>query len=115
MNKRYFLITYRIRDGEAEYYDHYTVELADPELNPDGVASDYLPLYWGDTPTDDRHGTADDPRWADEAYWDEEMVRLVQVYSIKSITFDEYETLNRLLITCDITADTVGRRIKLRP
>ncbi|TKJ40946.1 hypothetical protein CEE36_08755 [candidate division TA06 bacterium B3_TA06] len=114
MNKRHFLITYRVRDGEAEYLDHYTVEIADPETDPQDVAKDYLPLYWGDISEDPKHGTPDDPRWDEEAYWDSEMVRLVEVYSIKPISKEDYDVLNRLLVACDITVDTVGRRLKLK-
>lgn len=114
MDKRHFLIIYRVRDGDAEYLDHYTVEIADPETDPQDVAKDYLPLYWGDIPEDDRHGTPDDPRWEEEAYWDSEMVRLVEVYSIKPISKEDYDVLNRLRVVCDITVDTVGRRLKLK-
>jgi len=116
MDKRHFLIIYRVRDGEAEYLDHYTVEIADPETDPQDVAKDYLSLYWGDDPEDPKLGTPDDPRWEEEgeAYWDSEMVRLVEVYSVKPISKEDYDVLNRLLVTCDITADTVGRRLKLK-
>jgi len=116
MNRRHFLIVYRIRDGEAEYLDNYTVEIADPDTDPDEVARDFLPLFWGDIPDDNKHGTADDPRWADEgeSYWDSDMVRLVEVYSVKQITVEEYRTLKRLYVAYDITTETVGRRIKLK-
>lgn len=116
MDKRHFLITYRIRDGEAEYLTHTTVEIADPEFDPEDVARDFLFVFWGDAPKDSKHSTADDPRWESDinAYWDPEMVRLVEVHSIKQITQEEYNILNRLLVACDITVDTIGRRMKLK-
>ena len=116
MNERYFLITYRIRDGEAEYLTHTTVEIIDSEFDPEDVARDFLFVFWGDSPKDEKRGTADDPRWESDinAYWDPEMVRLAEVYSVKPITQEEYNVLNRLLVACDITADTVGRRLKLQ-
>lgn len=114
--KRYHLITYEVRDGENEYRDFYTLQIADPISRPQDVARDYLTQYWGDPCYDQTHGTSEDPRWEDdEHYWDPFMTRLVKVYSIKPLNEEEYRVLNRLLVACDITADTIGRRIKLNP
>lgn len=114
--KRYYLITYEVRDGENEYQDFYTLVIADPISRPQDVARDYLTQYWGDSSDDPKHGTSEDPRWKDdEHYWDPSMTRLVRVKDIKPLTEEEYSVLNRLLVACDITADTIGRRIKLKP
>ncbi len=114
--KRYYLITYEVRDGENEYKDFYTLEIADPISRPQDAARDYLTQYWGDSCDNPKHGTSEDPRWEDdEHYWDPSMTRLVSVDNIKPLTEEEYRVLNRLLVACDITADTIGRRIKLNP
>jgi hypothetical protein len=115
MSKRHFLIAYRVRDGEAEYYTYCTLELADPDMSSETVAKDFLPQFWGDVSSNPKHGTADDSRWCDEAYWDGEMVRLVEVYYTKPISKTEARILNELYVACDITVDTVGRRVNLRP
>ena len=116
MDKRHFLIVYRIRDSEAECLDNYIVEIADTDTDPEELARTYLAQFWGDIPDDDKHGTADDPRWDGEAeaYWDSDMVRLVEVYSVRQIAVEEYKTLRRLRVAYDITSETVGRRIKLK-
>ncbi len=114
--KRYYLIIYEIRDGENEYRDFYTLEIADPISRPQDAARDYLTQYWGDSSDDPKHGTSEDPRWEDdEHYWDPSTTRLVSVKNIKPLTEEEYRVLNRLLVTCDITADTIGRKINLKP
>lgn len=81
---KYYLITEKCRDGDFEYYDHIPVATTTPQDKwDDNWQNLFLCWQWHPIHIDS------DGLWSD--------TRIVSIFEVKEISFDEYGTLGGLL------------------
>jgi hypothetical protein len=81
---KYYLITENCREGDYEYYSYIPVSTTTPRNNWDDNWENLFLCWQYSCTSIDKYGL-----WSDQ--------RIVSISEVKEITFDEYNTLRKLI------------------